>query len=247
MRGTDEASGSLFSYVDLEERVPAKHPLRMIRQIVNDALAGLDAEFERSTRRRVVLDRAGAADPRQPAADPVLDPIRAAADGADGLQPAVPLVRGSGHRRSGLGPDGVHEEPRPAAHDRYVAQVDGGDPRAPGGEAAVVGRALLCGRHTGQSLGLDEELPAEGEYGATGRRGPRKPAADRHDPDHVRPAASNRDRADAEPIAQAAMSRSISRARNGRTRRTPRSRTRRRGSTRSRRVRARCCASWVIR
>lgn len=45
MRGADEASGLLFSYVDLEERVPADHPLRKIRQIVNDALAGLDAEF----------------------------------------------------------------------------------------------------------------------------------------------------------------------------------------------------------
>jgi hypothetical protein len=38
----DEASGALFSYVDLEERVPAGHPLRVIRRIVNDALAGLD-------------------------------------------------------------------------------------------------------------------------------------------------------------------------------------------------------------
>lgn len=47
MRGTDEASGSLFSYVDLEERIPARHPLRKIRQIVNDALASLDAELDR--------------------------------------------------------------------------------------------------------------------------------------------------------------------------------------------------------
>ena len=47
MRGTDEASGSLFSYVDLEERIPAHHPLRKVRQIVNDALASLDAEFDR--------------------------------------------------------------------------------------------------------------------------------------------------------------------------------------------------------
>ena len=46
MRGTDEASGSLFSYVDLEERVPERHPLRLIRRIVNDALASLDAEFD---------------------------------------------------------------------------------------------------------------------------------------------------------------------------------------------------------
>ena len=46
MRGTDESSGALFSYVDLEERVPTNHPLRLIRRIVNDALAGLDAEFD---------------------------------------------------------------------------------------------------------------------------------------------------------------------------------------------------------
>jgi hypothetical protein len=32
MRGMDEASGALFSYVDLEERVPAGHPLRTIRR-----------------------------------------------------------------------------------------------------------------------------------------------------------------------------------------------------------------------
>lgn len=46
MRGTDEMSGSLFSYVDLEARIPARHPLRKIRQVVNEALIGLDAEFE---------------------------------------------------------------------------------------------------------------------------------------------------------------------------------------------------------
>lgn len=45
MRGADEMSGSLFSYVDLEARIPARHPLRTIRQVVNEALASLDAEF----------------------------------------------------------------------------------------------------------------------------------------------------------------------------------------------------------
>lgn len=45
MRGSDERTGSLFSFVDLEERVPARHPLRKILQIVNDALATLDGEF----------------------------------------------------------------------------------------------------------------------------------------------------------------------------------------------------------
>jgi len=46
MRGTDETSGSPFSCVDLEARVPAKHPLRKIRQALNEALASLDSEFE---------------------------------------------------------------------------------------------------------------------------------------------------------------------------------------------------------
>ena len=47
MRGSDERTGSLFSFVDLEERVPKRHPLRKIRQIVNDALATLDGEFSK--------------------------------------------------------------------------------------------------------------------------------------------------------------------------------------------------------
>jgi len=46
MRGLDERSGELFSYVDLEQRVPARHPLRAIRGIVNEALAALDGEFQ---------------------------------------------------------------------------------------------------------------------------------------------------------------------------------------------------------
>src|SRR5215510_11186908 len=45
MRGTDERSGSLFSYVDLEARVRADHPLRAIREIANGALADLTREF----------------------------------------------------------------------------------------------------------------------------------------------------------------------------------------------------------
>ena len=45
MRGEDRKSGGLFSYIDLEARVPAKHPLRIIRSIVNDVLAGLSSAF----------------------------------------------------------------------------------------------------------------------------------------------------------------------------------------------------------
>ena len=46
MRGQDDSSGTLFSYIDLEARVPATHPLRLIRGIVNDVLSSLSGEFE---------------------------------------------------------------------------------------------------------------------------------------------------------------------------------------------------------
>lgn len=45
MRASAEKSGTLFSDVDLESRIPAKHPLQTIRAIVNKALAALDGDF----------------------------------------------------------------------------------------------------------------------------------------------------------------------------------------------------------
>jgi transposase len=45
MRGDDEICGKLFSYIDLEDRVRADHPLRPIRKIANAALAALSGEF----------------------------------------------------------------------------------------------------------------------------------------------------------------------------------------------------------
>jgi transposase len=45
VRGGDERSGELFSYVDLEARVRRDHPLRVIRGIVNEALSALGREF----------------------------------------------------------------------------------------------------------------------------------------------------------------------------------------------------------
>ena len=38
MRGGDERSGELFSYIDLEARVRRDHPPRAIREIANVAL-----------------------------------------------------------------------------------------------------------------------------------------------------------------------------------------------------------------
>jgi hypothetical protein len=94
MRGSDERAGSLFSYVDLEDRIPARHPLRKILVIVNAALKALDAEFaglyapdgrpsippERLLRAALIQDA-------------VLNPVGDPADGAVAVQPAFSLVR----------------------------------------------------------------------------------------------------------------------------------------------------------
>ena len=45
MRGADIQQDRLFSTVIPEERVPADHPLRPIREMVNTALKELDADF----------------------------------------------------------------------------------------------------------------------------------------------------------------------------------------------------------
>jgi transposase len=45
MRGEDRTSGALFSYVDVEARIPANHPLRAMRRLTDAALAALDARF----------------------------------------------------------------------------------------------------------------------------------------------------------------------------------------------------------
>jgi hypothetical protein len=42
MRGQQERSGSLFSYVSTEERIPASHPLRRIRKLADQALDRLN-------------------------------------------------------------------------------------------------------------------------------------------------------------------------------------------------------------
>ena len=46
MRGSDERSEGLFSYVSCEARVPGNHPLRPIRAIVDEALEVMSPAFE---------------------------------------------------------------------------------------------------------------------------------------------------------------------------------------------------------
>ena len=46
MRGEDQRGEGMFSYLRLEDRVPASHPLRPIRDLVDGALKDLSASFE---------------------------------------------------------------------------------------------------------------------------------------------------------------------------------------------------------
>ena len=47
MRGSDDRTECLFSYVSCEAQVPLDHPLRLIRAVVDEALEALSGEFER--------------------------------------------------------------------------------------------------------------------------------------------------------------------------------------------------------
>ena len=46
MRGEDIQQSELFSYGSLEDRVPANHPLRAIRAMVDEALGEMTARFD---------------------------------------------------------------------------------------------------------------------------------------------------------------------------------------------------------
>lgn len=46
MRGADAQPASLFSYVALEDRIPADHPLRVIRTLIDPMLAVLSSRFD---------------------------------------------------------------------------------------------------------------------------------------------------------------------------------------------------------
>ena len=97
MRGDDQRPDDLFSYIRPEQRVPADHPLRPIRAMVDTVCTSCPPSSPGCMRRR-----AGRRSRPRSCCGPscskcVLGPERAAADGAARLQPALPLVRRAEH------------------------------------------------------------------------------------------------------------------------------------------------------
>ena len=166
MRGQDGQTGSMFSYVDLEERVPARHPLRKIREFVNAALAALDAEFAKlysaDGRPSIAPERLLRA-----ALIQILFSIRSERQLMEQMQYNL-LFRWF----VGLGIDDPVWVPTVFTKNRdrllntdiarkFLAAILAHKDVAP----LLIGRAFLRRRHADRSLGLHEELPAQGRNG----------------------------------------------------------------------------------
>ena len=46
MRGTDHKQSPLFSYVNLEDRIPRDHPLRRVKVLADLVLRSMSAQFD---------------------------------------------------------------------------------------------------------------------------------------------------------------------------------------------------------
>jgi transposase len=154
MRGTDERSGKLFSYVDLEQRVPTGHPLRAIRGLVNEALTDIGPELE------AVYSRIG-----RPSIAPERLLRTLLLQLFHGIRSERQMIERLDFDLSfrwfvRLGIDDPVWNASTFSRDRHALPVD--DPSAPAGEAFAVERAFLGGRHADRSMVQHEELPSKG-------------------------------------------------------------------------------------
>jgi hypothetical protein len=92
MRGEDRSCGGVFSYIDLEARVSAEHPLRPIRDIMSAALATLSGDFAAVFLSGATIDPAGKAAVGNAVAGLVFGTLGALVDRADRIRPADPAV-----------------------------------------------------------------------------------------------------------------------------------------------------------
>ena len=114
--------------------MPPRHPLRVIKSIVDDTLLSLDGEFEK------LYEGTGRAIAERLLRASLLQAFNSGALSERQLVEQIdynlrPLVRGARHRRSRVGPFDVLEEPRPAARGRCRRQVPRNRIASPQGEA----------------------------------------------------------------------------------------------------------------
>ena len=163
MRGRDRSSGNFNSAtIDLEERVPDDHPLRLIREIVNDVLGSLSSEFETLySHIGSPIDPAGEASSSVTVAGVLFDPLGASADGAAKLQHAVSLVCGAWAGRWRVGRQRVLPQPGPSSGGGgFGAAACGGYP-APQGRGTIEPGSFFGRRNIDRGLGVDEELSSQ--------------------------------------------------------------------------------------
>ena len=169
MRGPDEQTSDMFSYLSPEQRVRPDHPLRAIRRMTDEVLRGAVAALREDVLgHRPAVDSAGAVAAGAAAAVALHGPQRAAADGRDRLQRAVSLVCRARDGRADLVADDLQQEPRPAAgerHRRARSSMRWSRRRATAG--LLVGRAFHGRRDAAGGVGQPQELPARRTTGPT--------------------------------------------------------------------------------
>ena len=173
MRGEDRTSGALFSYVDVEARIAANHPLRAMRRLTNAALAELDASFSALYED---IGRPSIPPERCCALCCCSFSIRSARSGnwSNGWSSTCCFADLSGCRSTRrCSTPRASEEPRPLAHARSRARVSVFAPRPGGGKAASEHREFFGLWNDVEGLGVEEELPSQEP--ALGRRPGERP------------------------------------------------------------------------
>ena len=163
MRGPDEQTNDMFSYLSPEAAGPAGSPVARDPPDDGRRAPGAVAPLHEDVLgHRPAVDSARAVAPRVAAAGPLHDSQRAAADGGDRLQHVVSLVHRPQHGRADLVADDLQQEPRPAAEGRRRQRVlrRRGPPGARG--RPDVRRALHRGRDRARGVGESEEFSAQG-------------------------------------------------------------------------------------
>ena len=160
MRGRFRDQGGLFSYLSPEARVPAKHPLRQVRELVRAVLKDLSPSFGK------LYSSAG-----RPSIPPeqllsalllqVFYGIRSERQLMEQLDYNL-LYWFAGLGRPCVGHDDLQQEPGSTAARRGVSKVHDEAFESPAGEAAFVGRAFFGGWDFDRGLGVAEELSGQG-------------------------------------------------------------------------------------